>query len=241
VLDVVTVTGADDTVHPDDLLAISKQYPFVEFGILLGRIPSCPRFPSGMWRDRLCYLVEENRSLHLSAHLCGRLVDSFLDGCVCFDEHYGRHQVNTHGEPHSFDVSSVRANVRLVNSFGSQVIFQYDGVNTNAMLACLGRHPADGYDHLSVATLHDLSHGEGRLPAEWRRPIPGVYTGYAGGLSPENVAEQIEEILRVTGEQPFWIDAETHLRSDDGKRFDLDKVVRFLEASRPHVAAVRQR
>ena len=75
------------------------------------------------------------------------------------------------------------------------------------------------------------------LPERWDHPLAktAIPCGFAGGLSPENVASQIEKILPVVGETPFWIDAETHLRSDDDRRFDLERVRRFLEEARPYV------
>lgn len=33
----VTVTGADDSIDPGDLISIQQEYPFVEFAILLSR------------------------------------------------------------------------------------------------------------------------------------------------------------------------------------------------------------
>jgi len=35
-LNMVTVTGADDSVQPSDLFAVARLFPFVEFGILGG-------------------------------------------------------------------------------------------------------------------------------------------------------------------------------------------------------------
>ena len=122
---------------------------------------------------------------------------------------------------------------------GQQAIFQYDTVNTNAMLACVGQHVHDEYESadLGIAALYDLSHGAGVLPEEWSHPLArtAIPCGFAGGLSPENVASQIEKILLVMGDTPFWIDAETHLRSDGDRQFDLAKVRRFLEAAKPYV------
>ena len=66
-------------------------------------------------------------------------------------------------------------------------------------------------------------------------PPSGTGGGFAGGLSPENVASQIEKIQIVTGGADFWIDAETHLRSADDRQFDLTRVRRFLEAAKPYV------
>jgi phosphoribosylanthranilate isomerase len=121
-----------------------------------------------------------------------------------------------------------------------QVIFQYDGVNSDIMLSCVGRHPLDDHEGLNIAALYDLSHGGGVLPETWSHPLAktAIPCGFAGGLSPENVASQIAKIQVVMGDANFWIDAETHLRSDGDKQFDLVKVRSFLEAAKPYVEIV---
>jgi phosphoribosylanthranilate isomerase len=88
---------------------------------------------------------------------------------------------------------------------------------------------------IDAVPLFDLSGGAGILPEQWPEPIEGVYCGYAGGLSPENVAEQLEKIEAVTPNARIWIDAETHVRSNGDQLFDLEKVRRFLEVTRPWV------
>jgi hypothetical protein len=46
----VTVTGADDSVHPHQLVTLAEEFPFVEFGILLSRNSmGRTRFPSRAW------------------------------------------------------------------------------------------------------------------------------------------------------------------------------------------------
>jgi hypothetical protein len=253
----VTVTGADDSVKPSDLAGVAAEYPFVEFGILLSGtknreragggdppIPNRPRFPSLDWILELLCEVEPKSHLALSCHLCGQAARDFLEGVFLnspqpINAHFKRCQVNTHGVPHDFDARRLRETVRQMTINGQQAIFQYDHVNTDAMLSCTGRHVHDEYESLdlSIAALYDLSHGTGVLPERWDHPLARtrIPCGFAGGLSPENVAHQIEDILRVMGDAPFWIDAETHLRSDDDRQFDLAKVRRFLEASKPYV------
>jgi hypothetical protein len=98
------------------------------------------------------------------------------------------------------------------------------------------------------------------MPAYWRGAIEGTPWGWAGGLTPTNVAEQlkkiepiihVKDVEEVQWNQPYklvpqnkhWIDAETHLRSfkhQNGSElvqdvFDLDKVRQFLEAAKPWV------
>jgi hypothetical protein len=97
--------------------------------------------------------------------------------------------------------------------------------------------------------------GAGILPREWPKPIyldvhPGDdgcgvqqhrYHGYAGGLGPDNLAEQIPLILAAaagnehTAEGRIWIDMETRVRSSDDRTFDLAKVRRCLEIAAPYV------
>jgi hypothetical protein len=258
-LTTVTVTGADDSVKPSDLAEIAFEYPFVEFGILWkgdrnrrrvedGNPPISdePRFPSFDWAMELLCHVEPKSHLALSCHLCGQAARDFLEGTFLggsqpINTHYGRCQINTHGVRHDFSARRLREMVRRMTINGQQAIFQYDGANTDALLSCVGRHVHDEYESLdlNIAALYDLSHGRGVLPEGWSHPLAktAIPCGFAGGLSPENVAGQIEKIMRVMGDAPFWIDAETHLRSDDGRRFDLAKVRHFLEAAKPYVGA----
>ena len=88
-------------------------------------------------------------------------------------------------------------------------------------------------DGINAVPLFDISGGRGIVPKEW--PKQKGYCGYAGGLSPDNLQEQLEKIEKVVDDVPIWIDAETHLRSPDNSILDLDKVRSFLEIARPWV------
>ena len=240
----VTVTGADFSVKPDDLAKVAAIYPWVEFGILWNGSPhSRPRFPPMDWMLELLD-IQAKHNLKLSLHICGQGCRDFLEGVFLgrpepLGTRWSRCQLNTHAIPHTFDVRRLRETVRKITVNGQQVIFQYDKVNTDILLSCTGRHVHDEYEDgdFNIASLFDLSHGGGVLPETWEHPLlkTKIPCGFAGGLSPENVAQQIEKILGVTGEAPFWIDAETHLRTDDLRQFDLTKVISFLEAAKPYV------
>jgi len=174
--------------------------------------------------------------LNLSGHICGKWVKKTLLGEFPslslihgnFADYFHRFQFNTHAELHKIDFDKLDNVLFDLSSDFKSVIFQLDGVN-DIMVPCWKRK------HRNISGLFDLSHGAGILPSEWPKPIPGMYCGYAGGLSPDNVVEQMEKILIVNGENDMWIDAETQLRSPDDRVFDLDKVVQFLENSKPYV------
>ena len=107
----------------------------------------------------------------------------------------------------------------------AQIIFQLDDVNNSLQdIAKKGGIDAVG--------LFDLSGGDGILPTQW--PQSNQYIGYAGGLSPDNLLQQLYAIETVCGSE-IWIDAETHVRSNNDQLFDLDLVDKFLSIAEPYV------
>jgi len=241
VLNKVTVTGADDSVDINKMFEIQEKYPFVEWGILLSEKYSLKdgvgRFPSKKWLQELINTNSISRTkLNLSGHICGKWVTKTLLGEFPrldtihgnFQDYFSRFQLNTHAEYHNVDFEKLGIILNTLQSKFQGVIFQLDGVN-DIMIPMWKRN------YRNISGLFDLSHGAGILPSEWPKPIPGMYCGYAGGLSPENVVKQMEKILVVNGDNDMWIDAETQLRSTDNRVFDLDKAVQFLENSKPYV------
>jgi hypothetical protein len=55
--------------------------------------------------------------------------------------------------------------------------------------------------------------------------------GFAGGLGPNNVLEQLGKINAACGDKPYatWIDMEGRIRTDDGAHLDLTRVRSVLE------------
>jgi phosphoribosylanthranilate isomerase len=229
----VTITGADDTCTPADLLNLSRKYPFVEWGILFGSSRATSRFPSLGWIDSLTHVkAVYPDEIQLSAHLCGKLVRSILLGSfrqehqeiVDLMKPFSRIQLNTHGMAHSFFSSAF---LKLVE-MDKQIIFQADGNNKGLI------ETAEKYT-LDYGVLFDKSGGRGTLPSKWPDLIQNVYCGYAGGLSPDNLEAQIERIEQKAGDTPIWIDMETHVRSLNDKLFDLAKVEKCLRIASPHI------
>jgi len=238
IADKVTVTGADDSIHPRELVEIFAGYPYVEFGILMSNNDQGGRrFPSLIWLNELYKINRKlERKLPLSAHLCGSWVgDICLGGDAFFRKHadlvdmFQRVQLNFHGQKQIVHQHQFPANIfRFCSSEKLQFIFQMDGVNDELF------NLATKYFEANVVPLFDLSSGAGILPEKWPKAV-GNYCGYSGGLSPANLPEQMEKIVEAVGEGMIWIDAETLLRSDHDFRFDLDKVRVFLETAKTWV------
>jgi hypothetical protein len=172
--------------------------------------------------------------MRVSTHVCGSWVRRMFTGELYWGElppclEIGRRvQINTHAERH---VSTTALFAKLREKSDKAYIFQWDGVNDHLTFA------AHSYG-LDVAALYDTSGGAGILPGSWPAPSSAdFWFGYAGGLGPENVVEQITKIEDVVDGRHYWIDMERSVRSEDDSRLDLDKVRRVLEQCAPMVVS----
>ncbi|HEV8513968.1 MAG TPA: hypothetical protein VGQ59_11860 [Cyclobacteriaceae bacterium] len=223
----VTISGADDSVKPKDLLELNKEFPFVEWGILLSRKQAGNfRYPSRAWLEELYnYLFQ----LKLSGHLCGSYVRELLNGDETFIRDFGslwtmfeRIQINFYGLPQVVDSTKMIDLLLLFEE--KEFIFQIDNINNHLI--------KEAYEAgVNCSALFDLSHGTGVLPSEWPLPFEKIRCGYAGGLSSENLKDQIFIIEQRVGDTNVWIDMESHVRSNNDSLFDLSKARKCLEIS----------
>jgi hypothetical protein len=251
ILERVTITGADDTVSPTHLLQVSAAYPFVEWGVLVSATnSSVPRYPSQLWRSLLADAMAANESsLNVSVHVQGRWLRNLLLGDK-EDLVVGggrllklaqRVQLNFHGAALDYDETKFLIELMampLAHGFTKQFLFQVDGNQGLPLLQRVMQY----HTGLDLVALHDTSHGAGILPEEWpvfyaQTDKPGLQIGYAGGLGPDNLAEQIPLIAKAAGKCRIWIDMEKKVRSVGlgYDYFDIDKVVKALEVCEPFI------
>ncbi len=237
----VTFTGADDTTIPAELFAISRDYPFVEWGVLVSASQTgALRFPSLDWCAR--FADSAPAEVKVATHVCGRWVRDFAMGTptvmgaqIALWSRTNRVQLNFHAIPHPYDADRLAALIATTNPT-KEFIFQHDRVN-DGMYQAIFESPTEPPN---TAPLYDYSHGAGILPAGWPKnefmdnDVDHAWSGYAGGLSPENVLQELPKIEAAAGGD-FWIDMETRVRSDDGRLFDLVKCVDVLKQVAPFV------
>ncbi|HUV96995.1 MAG TPA: hypothetical protein VMV98_05955 [Acidobacteriaceae bacterium] len=239
-LDRVTITGADDSVKPSDLYDLSRRFQFVEWGILVSKNSAgTRRFPSPDWITSLMGPAYDI-PMRFSMHVCGSWLRRLLTGhneiakqLLCYD--FQRVQLNFHAE--DLPVDEGRLADVLFEAFGKrEIIFQIDGNRGQEYLAIVG----DGKQAFTPLPLFDCSHGAGVLAKEWPKPFDvDTYHGYAGGLGPDNLADQIPLIAQAAGAARFWIDMETRVRSNSDQQFDLAKVEECLTICAPFVESAR--
>lgn len=223
----VTITGADESVDVNDLVRLSEEFPFVEWGILFStsRVGS-PRYPRLPWVQRLTAAAGSS-TMALSAHLCGQYQRDALDSNWSWQRvvgdvawFFGRVQVNCATGPSPLGP--------MLHAWPNtaRVIVQCGQKNRHWVTTAIEA----GY---RFDVLFDSSGGRGEIPAAWPFALDRVLCGYAGGLGPDNVTHELSTIRAVACGQSFWIDMERRVRSDDDLTFDLGKVRMVLECCAP--------
>lgn len=211
----VTITGADDRTKPDDMLRLSAEFPFVEWGILISSTKwGQARYPSPDWVRALLGLAEAGGA-QLSAHLCGHLADKVRCGRENPPRRFGRTQINGWAP---FDRPMTPTKVIL--QARTERDFQHACADAVNALGVLGQPMID--------VLYDPSGGRGRLIESFPAPnVPGVTLGYAGGIDPWNVEKTVIGIQQKLGNTGYWIDMESGVRTNN--QLDLAKARAVLE------------
>lgn len=230
----VTITGADDQVNYEDLLALSREFPFVEWGLLMSESRAGTlRYPSRRWLIGLENTVKGltvDARPKLAAHFCGAVAREALAGRL-------------HDFPVIERVQRIQVNGYTPRSPG---VVKFARMMPSYELILQSRADVDTFaivqDVLEIAAwnrpasfLVDGSGGTGRPIDVF--PVSNVPMGYAGGIGPDNVVQALEAIAfhRQFFLGPYWIDMESGVRTGD--HFDLAKVRAVLEACAPFVGS----
>ena len=211
---IVTITGADDDVYPSALQGLSREFGFVEWGLLVSTSrQGTARYPTAMWRDAMVGRAHlSNRQMFTSWHACGACSTATVSGA---DRWVRRQRMQING----YLPGKWRALARLASLLNVEFILQ---CRSEADLPSVA---TDACRIRGASVLYDPSAGSGRRPERWPETPTNVKVGFAGGIGPDNVLSVIEQI--GTRGAPYWIDMETGVRTDD--KFDLAKVRRVLE------------
>jgi hypothetical protein len=221
----VTITGADDGIAPAELAALSREFPFVEWGVLFSiNRQGSRRYPSYAWIGRLLAL-RGSAHIRLSAHLCGQLARETALGGIThgIQAEFGRIQLNGYESLGWPFVDAIRATE-------AEFILQVREESALKAAAVDARR----IDRGRGSILYDISGGKGVEIAFFPPPPAGVCMGYAGGIKPATVAE-VPGALRSMSAN-YWIDMESGVRSADD-RFDLGLVRQALVNVQPYVGS----
>lgn len=223
---IMTVTGADDEVDPSALTELSKEFEFVEWGILFSSSQNGQaRYPSKAWRSALyAETMTVEYPVNLSAHICGGFTDQFL---------YSQSYVTT-----EIDIFYRRAQFNRLNEDNIKPILKYALDSSMPIILPANKKTTSLLEEIEdksrLSILFDSSGGNGVAPETWPDHMPGTFIcGYAGGINESNVVDVVTRLGARYNEEPFWIDFETGARTSDNK-FDINMVKRILEKVKPY-------
>lgn len=232
-LHAVTISGADDQTDPEQLARLSEQFSFVEWGVLLSSSKARrPRYPTAAWLDRLQSCATEK--MRISGHLCGALVKEICRGefPVHLDRPlFRRMQLNLAG--HFGEIKDPQTLVRCLPRNREYILqighAENDGLRLAESLQSSG---------LEISILLDSSGGRGLSPSRWPALVPTLRCGFAGGLGPDNLEQELANLREVAGSATIWVDMESRVRTTDGTTLDLSKVRACLEIVQSFVDVV---
>lgn len=221
-----TLTGVDEKTDLPELIDLSVEHPIAEWGFLYSpkRQGQPGRYPSvGFLRKSFHELPLHVR---VALHICGSGVLQLIEGEPVVTElvqlvgqRGGRIQLNFSAHAISnFTLDRVRDCIQRFPLI--EFITQYNEANVHVWKSL-----CDVPNH---SVLFDASGGRGIAADAWSAPLDGVRCGYAGGLGPQNMALELQEIQTVAGDAPFWIDMEGKLR-DGADWFDVGACKTTLE------------
>ena len=207
----ITFTGADNQNSIKDLTSILESHDFVEFGILFSeKLLNTKRYPS------LEYLNQLPTDLNFALHLCGNQLKQLvtnLDDSVFKDYpqllKFKRIQLN-------FSPYKVHKQLpELLSKYENEFIYQICENDLKEELISNSKN-------VNFSVIFDSSGGNGIVPI-WKELIKlDRKVGYAGGLGPDNLIEELIKIKQINTNPNIWIDMETKVRTNE--MFDIDKV-----------------
>lgn len=248
-LRVVTLTGADEQTNFSQMARLSERFfNLVEWGVLYNPETAGKggRYPSLEWLEKFAEKASKKR-MRIALHLCGRAVKTLLEAdlerpglikgearrIMDLAAQFDRVQINTVAKMELVPKYGRLVEVLNRNENRSRVIFQWNERNKDVCLALRSEH--------AFEVLVDSSGGRGISPQGWpdldhhdvRRP------GFAGGLGPDNIVEQLKVLAEKADRRCFWVDMEGKLR-DEQDRFDLERCEDVLTQVYAHELELRK-
>jgi len=195
----ITLSGADENTPIEPLLYLARFG--AEIGLLYTYSPDGRnRYPSPEW------ITETVKALGGKAaiHICGMRARQQLYDCdyvvQAMVAHASRIQVNGPLDPTWV--------CRVCDRYPTHTIITQHFSRNLCLL------PVDAPNH---AILVDGSGARGISPGSWQRPATDKPVGFAGGLGPDNIREELPKIAAIANGHPngWWVDMEGKLRDDD--------------------------
>lgn len=232
----ITCSGANEENSTAEIVDLGHQSDKVEIGIVASQHTMHTNSVRNKWFNQILRDNAQNK-LNLALHIGGDWCTDFCNGKIAPELKQWldarKYATNMPAIPRWQLNIGNGMNLRHENEMAAiiadypdnEFIFSFN--NNPLVVSYISRLYDTG---VPFSLLFDSSYGTGRSPVNWETPrFAGRAHGYAGGLSGENVAEQLTRISNVI---PFpyttWIDAEFKLKTPGTMRFDAGRANAYV-------------
>ena len=221
-----------------DLLPEDLNEPIIEWGVLVSpqRAGKQNRYPSIDFAKEFIF-NGKFETIAKSIHLCGGAVDDYLyrpESDIGFLANYSKARLQLNFAMDKYDPVELREIILdklLVERH--EIILQYNKSKKKFVDDLILKLKERNAILPNLSILYDGSGGFGRTIEKFEPPVGEYFTGYAGGLNPDNVKDIITNINSVVGEYDYYIDMESGIRTND--LLDLEKCKSVIATARKFV------
>lgn len=236
----ITCSGANEFTDIKGMIALSEEFPIIEWGIQVSGKKCSIGSLRWDWIHELQNTLQHRKQLiNLALHVNADWVENFTrDERLEYElgsllelknpeggPLFSRVQLNFKIGRERMPIENILTGWMFAYQEDRRFIFSYNDEN-KMFIHRLYKNGLRDFD-----VLHDSSHGEGISAQQWKEPAffdEDILQGYAGGLSPDNVMDEVTKIRKVLlYDRAFYIDAEGKLKGDD-KHLSLDKCREYV-------------
>lgn len=221
-LSLVSFVGVDIHTNRKDILQFGSWIP-CEWSVLFSDSKSQTkhvRYPDYQFCKEFLEWCVENRRMG-SLHLCGSVIDRYFkqeNDVMELCKKAMRIQLNLNIDNYPDHEKLTDDILSVVSNHNHKVILQQNKTKEKFMEVFLKKTQMK----TKIGLLHDGSGGFGRVISQVDPPDNFHFTGYAGGIKPENVAEIVGLIEKNNpNNKQYYIDMESGVRENN--IFSIDK------------------
>lgn len=217
-LSLVSFVGVDKSTNFRDLEIFTSSNRIYEFGILHSSTKNGneERYPEHWYSKKYLEWAKENK-VASSLHLCGDSINLYFEedkDIIDIADLAGRIQLNLNLRTmHGFEDYHYLSNkiIEIASKYNHHIILQLNNTKKKFNEIFLSKKI-----NFNLSLLNDSSGGFGKEIEEVFPPYEKYFTGYAGGINPDNVLKIIDLIEKTNSEKrKYYIDMESGIRENN--------------------------
>ena len=235
----ITCSGTNEYTNIPTLVKLLEEFPIAEIGVQVSDVKCSYNSPRFAWIKSLVnYVNEKGVLINAALHVNLKWVENIGQGIIVpelsdllsyrdvnGDFFFKRIQLNFKiGREKAPDFEKLTKLIR--DHAKRRFILSYNESNAE-LIRKMYRHGC------LFDCLYDGSFGQGITPSHWQVPVfTDIVQGYAGGISPDNVREVLNEVQQLWRTSPttadIYIDAQGKLE-DEQTHIDLAKARKYVQ------------